>query len=304
MVRRLLPVLAGVLCVCAAVWLSGRVLGLPGEGADVDAPVHNEGAGVEITLENGRQVELETFVLYVAAAQMPADYETEALKCQAVIARTYVMRALQENWQLYAADLGVSYLDEADMLTAWGADYAEKRRKWQEATEATTGETLRYEGWYVAPVFHRMSAGATRDGGEDFPYLKRMPTEEDLLAGDCVYAVEMSLSDMVKRLSEGTGSTLRPGEFWTEVQIAARDAAGYVEQVQIKGIMRTGEAVADMLGLPSSCFRWESKGDKIQILCRGQGHGYGLSQWSARVKAEQGWTYREILQYFYSGAEV
>ena len=260
-------------------------------------------SGRQIVLESGRSVDLETFVLYMTAAQISPSYGPETRKCQAVIARTYLFRELGEETSKAAAELEAAYLDEEEMQKLWGKDYSENYKKLEEAVQATEGQTLCRDGEWVAAVFHGISAGRTRSGGEAFPYLEARDCPEDRLADGYLQTVEYTFREAARRLEEKSGVKVET-DFLSDVQIVKRDAGGYVEEVQIGASVFDGDAVAEWLELPSPCFSWEEYQGKLRITCRGRGHGYGLSQWSASQKEEAGCTYKEILQFFFSGAEI
>ncbi|MBR5474458.1 MAG: SpoIID/LytB domain-containing protein [Lachnospiraceae bacterium] len=257
----------------------------------------------QIMLKNGDLVDVETFVLYLAAAQVPVEYGPETLKCQAVIARTFLLREMDADWEFRAEKLGADYWDERIMQKNWGLDYTKNREKFEMAVKETAGKTLQFEGDYIAPVFHRMSAGSTRTAGEEFPYLIARKSTADLLAEEGWQVYTKSLKELATSLTNA-GFSLKPGEFWTKVQIVARDAAGYVEQVQVGEVLISGEQIAELWSLPSPCFRWEEAAGAVRIFCRGQGHGYGLSQNDAHAQEASGSTYEELLQYFYPGTTV
>ncbi|MCI8513021.1 MAG: SpoIID/LytB domain-containing protein [Lachnospiraceae bacterium] len=264
-------------------------------------------SGRSVLLADGKTlVDLEQFVLYMAAAQIPEDYGAEALKCQAVLARTYLYREMGEERTIEAGELGAAYLDEAGMEKLWGNRYSENRRKYEEAVLATEGQTLRYEGAYLSGVFHRISAGTTRDGGEAFPYLKAMESPEDIQAEGYLSVRTLSFSEAAKALAAqaGGGFSLSSETLLSQLQIVKRDGAGYVEEVLAGVRTFSGDEIASAFGLPSPCFSWEEYGGNLRITCKGQGHGYGLSQWGAKIKGENGYTYREILSFYFPGAEI
>lgn len=264
-------------------------------------------SGRSILLADGKtSVDLEQFVLYMAAAQIPADYGAEALKCQAILARTYLYKEMKEEREARADELGAAYLDEEGMEKRWGNAYSENRRRFEEAVLATEGQTLRYEGEYLSGVFHRISAGSTREGGEAFPYLKARESPEDLQAEGYLSVRTLSFGEAVKALvrQAGPGFSLEAEALLSQLQIVKRDGAGYVEEVLAGVHTFSGDEIASAFALPSPCFTWEEYEGNLRITCRGQGHGYGLSQWGAKVKGENGYTYREILSFYFPGAEI
>lgn len=276
-------------------------------GETNSVPEERAASGRSVLLADGKtSVDLEQFVLYMTAAQIPEDYGEEALKCQAVLARTYLYKEMKEEREVRADELGAAYLDEEGMEKRWGNAYSENRKKYEEAVLATEGQTLRYEGEYLSGVFHRISAGSTRDGGEAFPYLKARESPEDLQAEGYLSIRTISPSEAVKALEKqaGGGFSLDEGTLFSQLQIVQRDSAGYVEEVMAGVRTFSGDEIVSAFGLSSPCFTWEEYDGNLRITCRGQGHGYGLSQWGAKVKGENGYSYREILSFYFPGAEI
>ena len=165
---------------------------------------------------------------------------------------------------------------------------------------------MTYDGEMIAPLFCAVTAGSTRDGDEGYPYLKSVSCPDDAKAADFISFVSLSAKQAAAALNEIPGKEgevrqVRPEAFPGKVQTVKRDTAGYVQEIQIDGCSFTGEEAAGAFGLSSSCFFTEPQENGIGITVKGKGHGYGLSQNEAETKAEDGWDFKEILEYFYSG---
>ena len=238
--------------------------------------------------------ELEEYVVGVVAAEMPAAFPEEALKAQAVAARTYQVRQMQEQGSknvLY--DVGQAYIGEREQKEKWGENTAFYQEKIRRAVRETAGEVMTYEGELILAAFHAQSAGRTEDAAqvwkESVPYLKSVDSSADRDAPSHETEVFFSAEEMERTLGKG------------EVQVLSRTAAGYTEKVQVGEKVISGREVREALGLRSSCFSVEKEGDGYLFTVLGYGHGVGMSQYGAAFLAEEGKTYRQILEYYYQG---
>lgn len=240
--------------------------------------------------------ELEEYVVGVVAAEMPASFPEEALKAQAVAARTYQVRQMQAaGAEKVLYDVGQAYIDIAEQKEKWGENYPFYASKIRKAVRETAGEIMVCEGEPILAAFHAQSAGKTEDAvhvwNSEVPYLKSVDSSEDRKAP------ENEATDIFseKELKEKLGSA--------ELSVLSRTDAGYVERVQAGEEILSGRSVREKLGLRSTNFRIEKKEGGIQFTTRGYGHGVGMSQYGASFLAEKGKGYREILRHYYQGID-
>lgn len=254
--------------------------------------------------ENGKWLSLEEYIPSVLAVQISPDSEMEAIKAQAVIARTYIrqqMEKVENGSEISETALGLLRKPREELKKTWGTDgFLEKYSRLEEAAAQTAGIVMTYQGKLITPLFCRSSAGTTRNGGENYPYLLAVSCPDDPEAEDFISYLSFSGAQVAEALNK---FKVRPEAFPSKVQIVKRDASGYVEEIQMDGVSITGEEAADALGLPSSCFFTEPQEKGISITVKGNGHGYGLSQHEAQAKAMEGWDFKHILEYFYSDIE-
>jgi len=283
----------------------GDITGLSGSGTGQAA---GAGALKIIAERNGReiQVPVEEFLISVLAAQIPADSGPETLKAQAVLARTYIYREMDGAGEIYEEALDMDALSRAQMEKLWGAgSFSENYGKLKDAVNATAGMYLTYEGTVIDPFFCRAAAGTTRPGGESRPYLKQTESPGDRLAdGFLSIAVftPQTLADRINSIPDVVPVTA--GQLPSEIQIAERDGAGYVKQVQIGQKTYTGEEVQYALGLSSPCFSFEEMDGKIRVVCKGIGHGYGFSQAGASALEKDGMDFQSLLNYYFQNIEI
>ena len=240
--------------------------------------------------------ELEEYVVGVVAAEMPAAFPEEALKAQAVAARTYQVRQMQAAGRdkvIY--DVGQAYITIEGQKKKWGDNcpfYAAKIRK---AVRDTAGEIMVYEGEPILAAFHAQSAGETEDAvhvwNNEVPYLKSVESSADRKAPQNETTEVFS----ERELKEILGSA--------DVKILSRTDAGYVKEVQIGERVFSGREVREKLGLRSTNFGIEKKEGEIQFTTYGYGHGVGMSQYGASYLAEEGKNYHEILRHYYQGID-
>lgn len=240
--------------------------------------------------------ELEEYVAGVVAAEMPAAFPEEALKAQAVAARTYQLRQMQAaGAETVLYDVGQAYITAEEQQEKWGENYHTYAAKIRKAVRETAGEIMVYEGEPILAAFHAQSAGMTEDAeniwNEAVPYLKSVDSSEDKNAPDNETAVTFS----AKEVKEKLGST--------ELEIVSRTEAGYVEVVRVGEETLTGRQVRERLGLRSSSFTIEKEGEDFIFTTYGYGHGAGMSQYGASFLAEKGMEHHEILRHYYTGVD-
>ncbi len=251
--------------------------------------------------EKAPSMDVEQYLVGVVARQMPADYELEALKAQAVIARTYIYGQMGGADEIYESALDMDYLEQAQLERMWGTrNYMEFYEKVEKAVADTSCMVMEYEGACIDPWFCRCSAGKTRDGDDAHPYFSSVNCPKDLEADDYLQITEWEKEEFSKIISGIPGERpVSADQVPGMIQIGERDSAGYVTLVQIGNYQFTGDEIRYALGLNSSFFRFEDYEGKIRVVGKGIGHGYGMSQYDANRKALDGWSFEEILKYFY-----
>ena len=262
---------------------------------------------IESAKEND-SISVEDFLVHVLAAQIPAEFESETLKAQAVIARTYIYGLSEYRREVHEEELDMDALSTEQMKKLWGeAEYPKQLAKLQNAVKETSGLYLLYNGTLIDPLFCYASAGTTRSYGEDVPYLKQRESPGDLLAENFRSLPVFEWKEFVGRINEIPGAVIVAEEELRNgngIQIVERDGAGYVKQVQVGQKTYTGEEVQYALGLASSYYSFEQLDGKIRVICKGIGHGYGFAQFGANEMAKEGKTYEELLKYYYGNVEI
>lgn len=259
-------------------------------------------SGRRILLDRGEKeiyVDAEEYLPGVLAVQIPADFETEALKAQAVIARTYIYKQMEKNesgiWEVPESALDLDVLENLQMKKLWGSEvFPEVYERLEEAVRETSGQVLKWQGEYIEPMFCRASSGVTRQGDENHPYLQPVNCPGDLEAEGFLQTVTFSKGEFADRLNQ----------FPDSIQIVEREEGGYVTSLQIGERIFTGEEVQYGLGLQSSAFSFLLVEEGIQAQAKGIGHGYGLSQTEANRLAAEGWSAEDVLLHFYKNVQL
>lgn len=254
---------------------------------------------------------LEDYLPGVVVCQINPDYEMEALKCQAVIARTYICRLMEGRTEIHEEELDLDYLGEMDKGIFRSPQKREQAvanlERCQQAVRETSGLTMKYDGRYILPLFHSVSAGRTRKGEETFPYLQAVESGWDTEREEFLTVSDRSLreaADCINQIPEA--SPVSADEMAGQIQVVEKDDSGYVQQIKVGARTYSGEDVQYALGLPSSCYSLEPAegGKNLRIITRGSGHGYGLSQAGADSMAAEGWRCEDILQYYYKNISL
>jgi len=254
---------------------------------------------------------LENYLPGVIVCQMPespdgTEFGPEVWKSQAVIARTYICRLMEGRSEIHEEELDLDYPGETHSFLGGAKDAAMRRLELAgQAVEATKGVVMKYEDRCILPLFHEMSAGRTRRGHEDFPYIQSVESSQDTKRDGYMTILEWPRAEFASRISRIPEAALvTADQLPQEIQTVEKDDAGYMLKIKIGTRIYTGDEVRFALGLPSACFSLEGEGDMIRARVRGRGHGYGLSQAGADSMAAEGWGYEEILQYYYKNISL
>ncbi|MGN1318915.1 MAG: stage II sporulation protein D [Lachnospirales bacterium] len=241
---------------------------------------------------NNENKELEDYVIGVVAGEMSPTFPYEALKAQAVAARTYAYRALYENPDTDIKSLWQNYITVDDMKKRWGSDFEKWYDKIKGVVEETSGEIIEYNNEPILAAFYSTSCGKTEEcenvWTQDLPYLKSVSSEGDIYSP--YYEKEIEVKR--KTLEKLYGSS--------KIKISERTDAGYVKEVEIGNKKIKGENLRKSLSLPSTSFNIKENSDTITFITKGYGHGVGMSQYGACYMANNGSTYKEILSHYYT----
>ena len=253
------------------------------------------------------EMDMDTYLVGVVLAEMPADFEMEALKAQAVVARTYTQKAYVTGGKhgdgsvCTKSSCCQAYLSEQDYLEKGGTQ--EAIEKIRSAVNSTTGYVLTYEGELIEATYFSCSGGSTEDAqavwGTDYPYLQAVssPGEENAAYyTDTVTFTKQAFQSALGILPDGEPETWFGTVTYTE--------GGGVDTMEIGGEVFQGMKLRTLLGLRSTAFSVTADADTITIMTKGYGHRVGMSQYGADAMAVTGSTFREILSWYYQGTQL
>lgn len=280
-------------------------------GSDLSDPGKIRAAYVRYTDGSQvRQVLWEEYFVGVMAKEISAECELETLKAQAVVLRTSLYQELENSEE---KEFKTGYFSIQELKKKWGSDFREYYNKILKAIQETESNVLYFNGEYAFLPFHQSSCGKTRSaaeiwGKEEYPYLTSKECPKDKEAEEEIHVYRISCQEIQKTfqadfvaLQEASEEPLSFADF----EIISTDSAGYVTEIKIRGTTLSGEKFRQELGLASSAFSLkEEEPNGLVITTSGNGHGFGMSQWTADEMAKSGKNYEEILSYFFEGTNL
>lgn len=247
------------------------------------------------------KVYLEEYIVGVLAGEMPIYFEEEAFKAQAVAARTYVLKRMEYNkdnlYDVVDSTTNQVYLDNEYLKEAWGSKYVQNINKLRKVVNETLGEYLTYDGKIIDALFFSTSNGYTEDSslvfGFSADYLKSVASFwDEEISSAYTSTTKISLTDFYKKLDLNYQDTL-------DIEILDRSKTNRINKLKINGTVFNGRTLYTKLSLRSTDFTITLDDDEVIIKTKGYGHGVGMSQYGALGMAKEGYTYKEILAYYY-----
>ncbi len=291
----------------------------------VPAAADRPGAAIPVTaipaperikvLHEGDIIEmaLEDYVLGVLAAEMPAEFESEALKAQAVAARSFTLYCAagdKHGEAQVCSDFACcqAWKNEEKMRLDWGDSYEKYLRKLKSAVDSTAGQRLIYEGKPIFAAFHSSSAGRTESCGaiwSALPYLISVPSPEDeSTVPNYISRLELSPLDLRDTLLHFYPEADFSGDESCWAGEVSLDESGRVDSLTLGGAAIPGTRLREIFALRSTAFTLEYTGGNFLFTVKGFGHGVGMSQYGANVMASEGSDYTAILAHYYPGAAL
>lgn len=251
------------------------------------------------------RVPIEQYVVGVVSGEVPINFEMEALKAQAVAARTYVMFQIQNNikndYDVVDTVDNQVYKSEQDLKNKWKDNYTSNINKVREAVLGTSGEYLTYKDKVIEAFFFSTSVGYTENSEDIFvealPYLRSVESKWDKISPVYTDSVEFSKLEFYSNLQLSYQDKLN-------IEVLKTTKTGRIKQIKINGHEFTGKEVCGMLKLRSTHFKIVDNQDKVKIETKGFGHGVGMSQYGAQGMALEGYKYTDILKHYYTGIQI
>ncbi|MBO5746326.1 MAG: stage II sporulation protein D [Clostridia bacterium] len=261
--------------------------------------------------EKVTEISARDYCIGVVLAEMPAEYEIEALKAQSVVAYTYAKYKanIRKNEKYDVTDTYLSdqaFLWEQEARDRFGENYQAYYKKVSSAVDSVLGQMITYDGQPILAACHSISGGRTESAekiwGGSYPYLQPVESVGDVLNPDYLSEVTLTPDEMSSKLKEISVTTEGSADGWFS-EFKKTDS-GTVLTANVCGHEIKGSDIRTALGLRSSNFDLELKDGNFHLAVRGYGHGVGMSQYGAQFMAEQGSTYTEILGWYFTNCRL
>ena len=266
---------------------------------------NNVSSGILIKLRRSSgeiiEMDLEEYLVGVVAAEMPASFNSEALKAQSVVARTYTLKLLESNREITDDVKTQVYKDKVELQNMWGSNYTNYYQKVKNAVDQTKGLVIKYNDFLIDAVYHSTSNGYTEDAinvwGNSVPYLKTVTSPWDTSATSYLKDTNISFDNISSALKINFDSS-------STIDVIARDDSNRILKVKFNNKEYSGVEIRNLLGLRSTDFDAVILEDSVNFTTRGYGHGVGMSQYGANGMAKAGYSFEQILNHYYLGIKI
>ncbi len=271
--------------------------------------IKNHLLGKEILIEMSglyQSMDVEEYVLGVLPGTIPADYDPEALKVQAVLIRTNILKEMQEKNTEDAADLSYQYLTVEERIAMWGErNYDNYEKRMEAAVVETAGMVIEQEGNLITAFYHEVSIGKTASAAEvlenDISYLQSVESNQDVEAKHYMNIIPYTWEEITEKQGDQNTET-NVSEHAAQVDESTEN--GFVKSFSVDGISYTGEEAMQIFQLSSTNFYVEMVEGGFRFICLGKGNCLGVSQYGANAMAQNGSSMEEIISYYYQGVSL
>lgn len=264
---------------------------------------NNSNSIIPLKLQNGDiiQIGLNDYIIGVVASEMPANFNIEALKAQAVVSRTYTLRKNSAGIVLEKDSSIQKYMNEKELKNIWNDSFNNYYTKIKNAVYATSNEVLMYDNTLAYTPCFIVSNGKTEDSinvwGDNVPYLKSVDSKFDITSKNYSSQKIVTKQDFCKKLNIEENSL-------KNIEIISKTVGNRIDKISIDGQIFDGSQIQKLLELNSTDFTITLNDDSVIIDVRGSGHGVGMSKYGANALANKGYNYKEILDYYYKGTNL
>lgn len=282
-----------------------------------DYKQYNNMRVLHVKTNSVEEINLDDYLLGVVSAEMPANYEQEALNAQAVVARTYTIYSIEHNKNKHEnADICddsnccQAWISKDNRLERWDEDKRDEYwKKIENAVKNTKGKIITYNGEVIDAFFHSNSGGYTEIpanvwGGTGYPYLQTVQTSGEEAYSQYQSEVKISKNDFINKIKNKHNNFYINFNDKDCIKVVELTESNRVKTLKIGNIEISGVEMRTLLGLKSANFTFEINGDDLIFKVIGYGHGVGMSQTGADSLAKQGYNYEEIIKHFYKDVEV
>lgn len=250
------------------------------------------------------KIPLEEYIIGVVAGEMPATFNLEALKAQAVASRTYVLKRVntEKDYDVEDGTGNQVYIDYDQMKEKWKENYNANLKKVTDAVMSTKGEVIIYDNNLIDALFFSTSNGYTENSKDVFsselPYLVSVKSNWDEKESPVFNSVkEVSTQEFLFNLGLDTSQNIN-------IKNIERTLSNRIKTLEINGKQYKGTEIRKIFGLRSTCFDIKLQDNKVKFIVTGFGHGVGLSQYGSNGMAKEGYDYKKIIQYYYQNCKI
>lgn len=261
------------------------------------------------------QVNLDEYLCNVVSAEMPADYDVQALEAQAIVARTYTIYKIL-NKKHDNADICdnsaccQAWISKEDRLSKW--EEGKKNDNWQKICDAvnnTAGKIITYQNQPINAFFHSNSGGVTEIpinvwGGTGYPYLQSVQTSGEEEYKQYSSEVNLTQQELINKLKEKYTDIVIDFSKDEDIKILEYTESKRVKTIKFGNHEISGVEARTILGLKSTNFEIQKNEDNIKFIVKGYGHGVGMSQTGADAMAKKGSNAEDIIKHFYTNIEI
>ncbi len=285
---------------------------------DIEKYAYSDFGTIRLLHKNTSEIEevpLDEYVTAVVSAEIPVDYDIEAIKAQSVATRTYTIYKIIHGSKHENADICddasccQAWISRENRIEKWGENGIDNMNKIIQAVNATVGEVITYEGQIINAFFHSNSGGKTETvsnvwGGTDLPYLQAVETAGEEEYSQYSSEVTFTKEELLNKLKESYKDIQIDFGNNESIKILELTDGNRVKTIRLGNKELSGVEARRIFGLKSANFNVTIKDEKITFKVTGNGHGVGMSQTGADALAKQGKTYKEILSHFYTGIDI
>lgn len=271
-----------------------------------------------VDINKNEEMNIEEYLYGVLSSEMPSTFDEEALKAQAIAARTYVIYKIENNITSGHKDAAVctnsahcqAYTSYDRLKKNKGEDWIKSDYiKIKKAVDETKGQIIIYNDKAILPLYFSTSSGKTENSKDVFstqyPYLVSVESPYEDKSPKYITTYSINKSKFIKYLKNSYPKiNLSLDKIESQIKILNRTEGGCVKTIQIGNIKLAGTDIRKVLNLNSANFSIKYNDSKMEFTVKGYGHGVGMSQWGAEGMAKKGYKYYDILFHYFKNTDI
>lgn len=263
-------------------------------------------------------IPFEEYIKGVVSSEMPISFEKEALKAQAICARTYTVAHLKSMGGGCSNGNGADlcdtthcqvYMNKEKRLELWGENAKDNWNKIEEVIKETEGQVMAYDGQLAKGAYYFSTSGGKTENSEDIfttelPYLRSVISTGEEEAPRYKSNLRISYGELIDKANKEYEANMTTNNIKNQIKILSRTEGGSVKEIKLGNVTISGPKFRKLYGLNSANFQIKFLDNELEINCLGYGHGVGMSQWGANAMAKEGKQYKDIITHYYRGVTI